>query len=336
VTHRLIFRINVACLLLVGGASTVVRGNPHFAAPTTSIAAEPAPPTVDVPALGPSACPWRSESGQRLLNRPLGAPLTFSQATVVDIVRELQLKRHVPLSVIESDAAARITIGMREGTLRDLLDRIVALAPVYRYRFVGARLVIYPVDPLWDLRIDNLRLGPGERRWVGEALVLELRHRVPALASLNPPWTFGDPGSFVYRDLVSVAGPASIVELLAQLLGERASASFVVARLEGKVTTLWLSSEGLIASLKLTAPTTILKRPGETAQLTLVGSLYDGTRQVLTAAICSTEYVSGNARVVKVSPEGLVTAVGDGESYVNAIAEDEFDSLPIRVEFRGR
>ncbi len=99
--------------------------------------------------------------------------------------------------------------------------------------------------------------------------------------------------------------------------------------------TLWLSSEKLIASLKLIAPTTVLRRPGDTVRLTLVANLYDGTRQVLTPPACATEYVTGNPGILKVDSDGLVTAVRPGESYVNAISEDEFDSIPIRVEGAG-
>jgi hypothetical protein len=123
----------------------------------------------DVRMLGPALCPWLSESGQLLLNRSLDGPLSFSQATVAEIVKELHVQRHVPLSFIETEAAPKLTFSTSDTTVRGLLDHIVAMAPVLRYRFVGARLVLYPVDPLWDLRLDDLRLAAGKRRWVGEA-----------------------------------------------------------------------------------------------------------------------------------------------------------------------
>jgi hypothetical protein len=298
----------------------------------TGATAQPPAPGFEVPMLGPPACPWKSQSGQRLLDRHLEGSLSFVQATVEDIVRELMEKHHVPLSFIAADAAPRLTFTIREGTLRELLERIVTEAPVYRYRFVGARLVLYPADPLWESRLDDLRLAPGPRRWVGEALVVELRRRVPALAVLNPPWTIGTMDSFVYRDQVSVAGPASLVELFTQVLGNRASASFMVSKRGGQITTFWLESTPLIRSLELTAPTTTLRRPGETVQLRLVGTLYDGTRQALTAAACGAEYATHPPQVLKVSPEGLVTAIGTGEAEVTAFSEDVGATLELRVE----
>ena len=282
--------------------------------------------------LGPPACPWPSESGQRLLDRSLGGPLSFVQATVEDIALDLGKERRVPLSFIDAEAAPRLTFSTRDSTLRELLDRIVTQAPAYRYRFVGSRLVLYPVDPLWETRIDDLRLAPGQRRWVGEALVVELRRRVPALAALNPPWTIGTMDSFVYRDQVSVAGPASLVELFTQVLGDRASATFMVSKRGGVITTFWLGSVTLIRSLELTAPTTTLRRLGETVQLQLVGTLYDGTRQVLAAAACGAEYITYPPQVLKVSPDGLVTAIGKGEAEVTAFSEDVGATLELRVE----
>jgi hypothetical protein len=254
---------------------------------------------------------------------------------MADIVTELQEKRHLPLSFIESDAAPLLTFDLKDGKLRELLEKIVALAPVYRYRFVGARLVLYPVDAQWDMRI-NLRIAPGKRRWVGEALVVELRRRVPALAKLNPPWMFGDPSSFVYQDEVAVTGPASLVELFTQVLGDRASVSFMVSKLGGKVTTFWLTSEVLIRSLELTGPTLPLKRPGDSAQLSLVATLFDGSRQVLTAAECGTVYGTIDPKVLRVSPSGMVTAAGKGEGVASAISEDVIATITMRVEAGGQ
>jgi hypothetical protein len=67
-------------------------------------------------------------------------------------------------------------------------------------------------------------------------------------------------------------------------------------------------------------------------QLRLVGTLYDGTRQVLTAAACGAEYSTYPPQVLKVSPDGLVTAVGRGQAMITAFSEDVGATLQIRVE----
>ena len=321
--------------LLIIGTTEPIRSGPPAPLPGTSTAAKASSGTTAEPLLGPPSCPWPSESGQRLLDRSLGGPFSFSKATVADIVTELQEKRHLPLSFIESDAAPLLTLDLKDGTLRALLEKIIALAPVYRYRFVGARLVLYPVDPIWDMSLD-LRIARGKRREVGQDLVVELRRRVPALARLNPPWMFGDPSSFVYQDEVAVTGPASLVELFTQVLGDRASASFMVSRLGGAVTTFFLTSETLIRSLELTGPRLTLRRPGESVQLGLVATLFDGSRQVLTAAGCGTVYGTIDPKVLRVSPEGLVTAAGEGAGVASAISEGVIAGITLRVEAGGR
>jgi hypothetical protein len=330
--------INSRLVHCSAGVALLISGttNPCWPAPPPSSASAilPTPAPSEQP-LGPPSCPWPSQSGQQLLDKPLGGPLTFSRATVADIVTELQEKHHLPLSFIESDSAPLLTFDLRDGTLRELLDRIVALAPVYHYRFVGARLVLYPVAAQWDMKID-LRIARGKRRWVGEALVVELRRRVPALATLNPPWTFGDPSSFVYQDEVAATGPASLVALFTQVLGDRPSASFMVSKLGGEVTTFFLTSEALIRSLDLTSPTLILHRPGDSAQLKLVATLYDGSQQVLTPAGCGTVYSTIDPKVLRTSSGGLVTAVGEGEGVASAISEDVIAAVTMRVEAGGK
>lgn len=329
VTERL---VSATVALLIFGAT----GGPSWPAPlpsATSATLPTAAPSEQL--LGPPSCQWPSQSGQRLLDKSLGGPISFSMATVADIVKELQEKRHLPLSFIESDAATRLTLDLRNGTLRQLLDRIVALAPVHRYHFVRARLVLYPVAAQWDMKID-LRIPPGKRRWIGEALVVELRRRVPALAALNPPWTFGDPSSFVYQDEVAVSGPASLVELFIQVLGDRPSASFMISRLGGEVTTFFLTSESLIRSLTLTSAGLTLQGPGDSAQLKLVATLYDGSQQVLTAAGCGTAYSTIDPKVLRVGSGGLVTAVGQGEGVASATSEDVIAAVTMRVRPGGK
>jgi hypothetical protein len=142
-------QLSLAALLLMAGPVSSVgvsAGSPtsRAALPGTDVKAAPPAPRIEAPMLGPPVCPWPSESGQRLLDRPLGGPLSFVQATVSDLVRELVEKRHVPLSFIEDEAAPKLTLSIRDGTLRQLLDRIITQVSAYRYRFVGARLLLYP------------------------------------------------------------------------------------------------------------------------------------------------------------------------------------------------
>jgi hypothetical protein len=283
--------------------------------------------------LGAPGCPWPSVSGQQLLDRHLG-PLSFSRATLAEVVRTLLTKYHVPLSFVEAEPNAKLVLSVTDTTVAELLDLIVARIPGYRYGFVGARLVLFSTDPKWQTRIDDLTLGPGPRRKVSAALVVELRRRVPALSELGTPWTFGDPGSYVYQDQVAVGGPASVLELLTQVLGTRPSATFMVSTLGSASTSLWLESANLVRSVQLTALTTALRQRGQTVQLKVIGTLWDGAQMILTEGQCGTEYVSHDPKVVAVSPDGLVTAVGNGEARVVAFNENPADWKMFKVEFK--
>jgi hypothetical protein len=278
--------------------------------------------------MGVTVCPWLAESGQRLLDRQIG-PLFHTDATVAEIANSLVREYSVPLSFIEAEPSTRISVRVERISVGQLLDLIVARNAEYRYRFVGERLVLYPVASVWDLPIDNLRIAPGPRRWVSEALILELRKRIPALEQVGTPWTFGDPQSFIYQDEVTVPSKGSVLELLTKILGDRASSVFTVAKVEGQMG-LGLGSVDLVRSLSVTVSTTA-PRVGDTVQLSVVGTLRDGARQNLTQGECGTAYSISDKRILRVSPSGLVTAIGAGETEVTVVNENVASYLAFQV-----
>jgi hypothetical protein len=290
----------------------------------------------DVTPVGSPGCPWPEVSGVRLLDRPLGS-LSLVAKTVGEIVHALIFDHHVPLSFIEIDSEVKLTVELREATVRTILDAIVARFPRYRYEFISSRLVLYPRDSAWDTqRLGNLRFGPGPRRRVAIDLIEELR-RVPAFADadLRDPWLFGNPETFVFQDPVELKGPASPIELLVQLLGERASAVFSVNKLKGtRGTPLWLETASLVQSLAVVPSSANLVRRDQTAQLNVVGTLHDGTRKNLTPRTCGTQYSASNSRVIAVSSEGLVTARGEGEAMV-IVTNEQLAGATVKVTLPG-
>ncbi len=294
----------------------------------------------EVPTLGPEGCPWASVSGQRLLDWKLTYRLASSRAKVEDIVTALQQQYHIPISFIAADEDSAVVVTMRDGSLGQLLDRLVAQSPVYRYRFIGARLVLLPVDARWETPINELRIAAPQRRWeMGQALVSELRRRLPLLATLNPPWLVGNPADFIYHDQVSLSLPATVVELFTQVLGTRPSASFMVSKRGGATTTFWLTSADLVRSLELSVPAKAPHpagepaslRPGETLQLQVVATLQNGDRQSLTRVECGTVYTTDAPQVLRLAPDGRVTAVGSGEAVVVASNENATATLLVKV-----
>jgi hypothetical protein len=279
--------------------------------------------------VGPPSCPWPEASGPRLLDRKV-ADVAVTDAPV-PVVWSALVDQHVPISFIESDTEAMLTLDLRGATVRQVLDAVVARAPAYQYGLVADRLVMYSRSPVWKARLDNVNLGPGPRQRVTRALVEEISRRVPDLANLDGPNTVGDPRSYVFQDVVSVSGTGSLLELLVLLLGDRPSAMFVVGKARSGVPQLSVGGAVLLQAVHLSTPTTILQLRGEPVQLKVLGTLYGGTPKDLSAAACATVYWVSDEKVLRVSPDGLLTAVGSGEARVKASNQDVWDSVTIKV-----
>jgi hypothetical protein len=267
------------------------------------------------------------------LDRQLG-PVSFSGSTVTEIVDQLIHKYHVPISFLESDHAANFSLDLPASTVGQILDQVVTKSGDYQYRFFDTHLVLYSKDPKWATVVKDLNLARRPRRWISESLVYKLRRKVQALEKLMPPWTFGNPSNFVYTDEVAVTGPASVVELFVQILGNRPSAVFTVTRDVKRTAWFRLDAADIVDFVKISAPTLLLREKGQQVKLSVVGVLHGGTRQDVTSGKCFTSYVVSNSQVVIVEADGLVTAVGEGETQVTAINETAVDSVTITVRLR--
>jgi hypothetical protein len=286
-------------------------------------------------AMSASACPWPEVSGERLLGRGVGT-LSVTMVDVEKAVAELCDMSDLPLSFIHSDSLAKISLDLRPGTVRQALEAIVKEAPEYRYAVVGERLVMYPRDPIWETRLDDVKLGPGPRVVVTREMAKELARRLPAFADLGGPWILGDSRGYTYRDIVSVRGPGSILELLLQLPGSRPS-TFVIVDKNAKVPgrSLSVSSSDQLSRLKVTVPATTLQRRGETVQLKVIGALKVGGEKDLSAGACGTVYSVSDERVLGVSPDGAVSARASGDAEVKVTNEHSSALVTFKVTLPG-
>jgi uncharacterized protein YjdB len=87
-----------------------------------------------------------------------------------------------------------------------------------------------------------------------------------------------------------------------------------------------IQEPGPVTSVTITAPTTMI-RVGETVQLTATARDANGT--VLEGR--SFEWTTGIRTVASVSPTGLVTGVGKGQSRIRATTEGVIGSIVIAV-----
>jgi hypothetical protein len=281
------------------------------------------------PDLGPTGCPWPELSGRRLLDRPLGS-ISFSNAALWQVARDLVHEYGVPISLIEADPKTRVTLAMPSCSLQQLLDHIVSATADYRYGFVGSHLLLYSKDPKWQTRIDNLSPISGARVMVGGELMVRLRHLAPVLGHFRQAGYRGNPDAFILQDEVQVSGPATVIELLTQVLGERPSAVFALSAVGQPIPpSLWLDTVPIVQEIEVTAPTTRL-RQGEEVQVKVSGVLRDGKRKDLTAASCGTHYWVIE-KTIQVSRDGLVAAVSPGMGWVVVSYENLGQSIGLEV-----
>ncbi len=277
-----------------------------------------------------AACSWPEATGERLLARKVG-DLSVTLVEVEKAVAEIAKQSDLPMSFIQADSHRKISLTLRDASVRQALDEILRQAPEYRYGLVAERLVLYPHDPIWETRLDNLSLGPGPRFAVTGELAKELSRRLPALAYLSGPWMLGNGNSYTYRDIVSVTGPGSILDLFVQLLGGRPSTFFILDKPSEVRGSLSVSSMDQLRSLKVTAPTTTFHRSGEAAQLKMTGLLRSGGEKDLSAGACGTVYSVNDDRVVGVTADGLVSAGVNGTAAVTVSNEHSSASIVFEV-----
>lgn len=84
-------------------------------------------------------------------------------------------------------------------------------------------------------------------------------------------------------------------------------------------------------SIALSAPNSALSTLGQTAQLTVQGTLPDGSSKDLSTQALGTLYVTSNPKIATVSADGLVTAVSRGQVIITARNEGATATLALSV-----
>jgi protocatechuate 3,4-dioxygenase beta subunit len=87
--------------------------------------------------------------------------------------------------------------------------------------------------------------------------------------------------------------------------------------------------------IQLTSPTTSFTTAGQTAQLSVQGTLPNSTISDLSTQALGTLYISSNPTIVSVSADGLITAVGSGRAIITARNEGAAATIQIKVTTQG-
>src|SRR5947209_10237332 len=84
-------------------------------------------------------------------------------------------------------------------------------------------------------------------------------------------------------------------------------------------------------AVKITSPNSSFDKLGQTAQLSVAGTLPDGTTKDLSTRVLGTLYVSSNSNIASVGPDGLVTALSRGIVIITARNEGASAAIQISV-----
>ncbi len=268
----------------------------------------------------------------RLLTRRVGRVL-LERVGVADVVAVLREKYGVPLSFVEAEAPATLTVKLNDATVEAVLASVVAQAEVYRYGLVQNHLILYSDERKYGIVVQGLAGTDLLRVEAANRLGTRLRD-FEEFGSLGLPYVFGDPRHPMYTDLVSLAERGTVLEYLAGIAGQSPSAVVSISRHLGGVHTLSLGYVPQLKSLRVTAPVQTL-RPGESVQLTAMGVDIDGAERDLTGKDCGTRYAVHKPEVLGVSAGGEVTARAPGRSGVSARSEGLGDTVFIEVMAGG-
>lgn len=250
------------------------------------------------------------------------------------VIAELSERANLPLSFIQARPDTSVSLQLRNVSVRQALEAVVARSSGYRYAVVADRLLVYPRDPKWEIYLDDVHLGPAPRVQLAGALAQELR-RLPEFTDLVGPWVLGNGRAYTYQDVVSVVGSGSVVEILIKLLGDRPS-SFLYLPRKDTWQTLSVSSRDQLESLIVTSAQQVFRHRGETSQLRVIGQLKDGNVTVdLTQGTCGTIYEVSDRNIITVSSNGEVTAVEEGEAEITVTNERSSARITLKVKIEA-
>jgi hypothetical protein len=175
-------------------------------------------------------------SDENLLEKEMS--ISVQKVSVYDFVQLLQKEYFIPLSFIDADEMKEVTIDLKEVSLKAVLEEIVSQAPIYQFRVVNERLVLYPTLLKYQLAVRDISIKATKRLDAANEYVSQLTRQFPEFANLVGPPMFGNPQHPVFSDPVSVEGGGTVLEQFVQLLGDNLRIMFLVIKAKSGVPVL--------------------------------------------------------------------------------------------------
>lgn len=151
-----------------------------------------------------------------------------SNAPIRSIVQQLH-KAEIPVSFVDPGDEYRVSLDLKDASVRAVLEVIVKQVPSCRFGVFGGHLVLYPDTPRWRTVVRGIEIRDEERLKAVDQYLKYLRRNYPAFKEVSLPWKIGWGSSRVWIDHVSVTDGKPILEHLGQLLGDNPKVLFWVA-----------------------------------------------------------------------------------------------------------
>lgn len=176
-------------------------------------------------------------SQQPLVKNVLEKKITISMAdtSVYDIIQLLRMKYNVPISFIDAEEKQKITVDLKDASLRTVLEKVISSSPIYDYRIINERLVLYPKVPKYNFIVNDVDINMMKRLEAANKYVSQLNHQFPEFMDLVGPPVLGNPQHPVFIDKVSLKRESTVLEHLVQLLGEDLKVVFSIIKAKSGV-----------------------------------------------------------------------------------------------------
>ena len=165
-----------------------------------------------------------TERSDRLLSTPVTN--LFGMLNCFDIIGSLCDTYGVPVSLIERPGISDVRVAVKTGTVKDVLNQIIAHNPHYRWYAVKGRLIVLPITSVYDRIVRDVNLV-NIPRWSAANLYF-----YDYVRRLTPRFSYGvnmiriGAWSPHDDDPVTLTQTATLLDHLVQLLGSDQSLAF--------------------------------------------------------------------------------------------------------------
>lgn len=161
--------------------------------------------------------------------------ISITDASVYDLVQLLRKEHHVPISFIDTEEEHKITIDLKEVSLRTVLENVVSKIPLYRFQMINNRLVLYPDLPRYHFLVKDINITGMKRFDAAHEYAAQLKRQFPEFMNFFGPALLGDPRHPVFTDTVTLKRESSVLDHFIQLLGENQTVVFLVIKAKSGV-----------------------------------------------------------------------------------------------------